>query len=288
MTAIRVWSEQGEAKWRDCMQAAYLMVQMYGGATIPNPYTVSERERFENNEGLPESEQEQGLFDYGRCDVASRKLYGVVAHGASEGELAALLAIPGVGLALTGRGAGLPGVPAYPSGYQNNHSVTVLPLGNGKVAVYDPLNSMNAGPGIATVSAILAWHRNLTYPRDIRYTREDEFAMISFAFTGPPIGTLDVEANPNVRGKRLDTGELVKITPGPQPVYQKLRLEIGMGPESLDAWTAYVNADKVAILARNGVFTPALADQATIDRAVNAATTPLTNKIDTAVSVLRS
>jgi hypothetical protein len=77
--------------------------------------------------------------------------------------------------------------------------------------------------------------------------------MIDFSLTDP-IGTLNVVADSNIRGKRLADGVLVPVTPGPTLVYAKVHLTDGLGPETLDAHTAYVTADKVAILARNGTF----------------------------------
>lgn len=82
-----------------------------------------------------------------------------------------------------------------------------------------------------------------------------EATMIAFSLDDP-IGTLNVDANPLIQGKRLDTGALVSVKPGPTLVYAKIHLTDGLGPETLDAHTAYVTAEKVAILARNGTFVP--------------------------------
>lgn len=177
--ALRTWSEQNDPfspnhSWRDCSQCTYLMLLLFGGVTIPNRYTVSERERFEDNEGLPEynptarpgTVQETGLLDYSPADTAALKLYGAQAVKGSETDLPAQLNSTDVALGLSGIGVGLP------SGYTGAHSVCFVPQGNGQVWVYDPMRLMGDGPETATAAAILAWHQRL--PNDIRLARVGE------------------------------------------------------------------------------------------------------------------
>lgn len=191
MTAIKTWSEQGgESLWRDCPHASYLMALLYGGATIPNAYTWQERERFENAEGLPESQQEQGLILLDILDTAALKLYGVRARDLPESDLSAALFTPGIALALSGQGTGLP------RGYIKPHMVCVIPDPNGGLWVYNPLNAMGAGPDHATVAAILAWHRAL--PNDIRVVREGEFSMVQTQPADPAIGYITLGSDPDI------------------------------------------------------------------------------------------
>ena len=170
---LKVWSERNEPNavgWKDCTQTSYLMLLVYGGVGQERfalgEYTVAERERFEDNEGLPESQQEQGLHGYHYCDVASNKLYGVVARAGNEHGLIQLLSTPGVAVALTGQGFGLP------SGTRVPHSVTVVPTGTG-LLVFDPVAPMGSNGVPTSLSNILNWHANL--PTDIRYVEANEF-----------------------------------------------------------------------------------------------------------------
>ena len=253
--ALTVWSEQGEAKWRDCTQASVLMTLVYGGAKIPNVNTSAERERFEDAEGLPESQQEQGLVGYFLCDVASEKLYGVRAHAAAETELPALLATPGIAIALTGNGAGLPGVSGYPGGFQGNHSVCFVPIGAGKVNVYDPLAPMWYDPVTAQVSTILAWHQRLTYGQDIRYTRLDEFkeASVIDPKKATILGYADVAAGATAYKQATVGAAYYNPNPHPAapnvPVYgQETRSDGAHGFwVGLQEGIAFVGADKVTL-----------------------------------------
>lgn len=176
-----VWSERNDpyapnGAWRDCTQASYLMCLMYGEAGIPNAFTIGERERFEDAEGLPEynagstpgQTQETGLFGYGRCDRASRVLYGVELDDLPESGVWAALNGTGHAIALTGQSAGLP------SGYTGSHSVCVVPRGDGTCWVYDPLAPMGSGPTVATAANISRWHAGNPY--DARIVRDAQFA----------------------------------------------------------------------------------------------------------------
>jgi hypothetical protein len=165
-----VWLEFPEPNapgFRDCMQSSYLDLLVSGG--VP-PWlfklgvrSVAERERFEDAEGLPESQQEQGLVGYHYCDVAAKRLYGVTAFDLAEESLAGALTQSGLRIALTGMGAGLP------SKVTVRHSVSVIPI-DGQVRVYDPDWKYIRSTSVAN---ILAWHRRL--PQDIRYVYRDEF-----------------------------------------------------------------------------------------------------------------
>jgi len=283
---LTVWSEQGEAKWRDCTQASYLMCLVYGGAKIPNVNTVSERERFEDSEGLPESQQEQGLVGYGRCDIASQKLYGVTAHAATEAELPGLLTTPGVAIALTGNGAGLPGVRDYPSGFTGNHSVTFVPIGGGKLNVYDPLAPMWYDPVTTTVAPILAWHRRLTYGQDVRYVRKDEFTEEPMTKPlGTPTGIARVGTDEHIRGLTPVTFAPIAIPLGYDLVtYGELTIPgfdiDGSGYSKV--WRVALNGETY-LLQRNATFTPIGADPTA---AVAAAVAPLNAKISAAKAAL--
>lgn len=194
---LTVWSEQGEAKWRDCMHASILMLMVFGGV-LPAKFKLginssAERERFEDSEGLPESQQEQGLVGYSYTDLASWALYDATAHDATEAELPGLLATVGVAIALTGNGPGLPPTPQYPSGFQGNHSITVVPLGGGMVTLLDPLQRSGTTFSPFPVATVLVWHRHLVYGQDIRYVREGELANVTATPPSPnPGGNMDV------------------------------------------------------------------------------------------------
>jgi len=94
-------------------------------------YTGAEGERFEDAEGLPESStstsaeaaQERGLYSYHLADVASRTLFGVAAHDATEAELPGLMATVGVAIALP---AGYAAFVHPRSGLAARHGITVL------------------------------------------------------------------------------------------------------------------------------------------------------------------
>jgi hypothetical protein len=168
------WPEYPEphtphGEYRDCTQATDLTLIRAAGLAVDlfvaGVNTAAERERFEDAEGLPESQQEQGLVGYGLCDVASLALYGVATHDATEGQLPGLLAEVGLVVGLPGQGAGLP------SGITVRHSVAFVPIGGGQVRVLDPARNWI---GTMTVDAVIAWHNRL--PTDIRYVRRDEFA----------------------------------------------------------------------------------------------------------------
>ena len=278
---VTVWSEQGEAKWRDCMQAAVLMLMVFGGVLAAKfrlgINTSAERERFEDAEGLSEADQEQGLVGYGRTDIASRALYGVVAHDAAEADLPGLLATPGLAIALTGNGAGLPPTPKYPSGFQGNHSITVLTSGGPTVGVLDPLQKSGTAAVPVAASTILAWHRRLTYGQDIRYVREDEFKealMLKFRLAGGlgtlrlktkaggPAATLE-EADKDISFFDLETGAFVKPTRpdfdacgsgtfGPEPANAQYNPGVVEG-----IWLVVDAGRNLAVLARNVIYTPA-------------------------------
>lgn len=280
---LTVWSEQGEAKWRDCLHASDLMLMVFGGVLASlfklGINTSAERERFEDAEGLPESQQEQGLVGYSLIDVASRKLYGVVAHDATEAELPGLLATVGVAIALTGNGPGLSPTPLYPSGFQGNHSVTVVPLGNGQVCLLDPLQRSGTTFSPFPVATILAWHRRLTYGQDIRYVRENEFKPVPVPTPAPkevemaattialgsPIGVARVNNDVHVRGITINGAPTVLLTlGGDYAVYGDVVIP-GFadppGPTTSAAWRIAVDGE-TRLLKRNATYTPIGADLA--------------------------
>lgn len=81
-----------------------------------------------------------------------------------------------------------------------------------------------------------------------------EADMLGFTLTNP-IGTLTVANTPGIMGVDV-TGRLVPVPPGPQAVYLRFELAEPIGPADLDGKTVYWTRDKVAVLARNGVFAP--------------------------------
>jgi hypothetical protein len=189
--SLSSWPEYPEPNadgWKDCTQASYLDLLVAGGLPeekfLRGIRTTTERERFEDAEGLPESQQEQGLWGYSRCDRASRALYGVTARDATEAQLPVLLAYVGAAIALTGQGAGLP------SRVTVRHSVTFVPIGNGLVRVLDPAYRYIRTARVAT---ILVWHARL--PIDIRYVYRDEFKESEMRTSTP---RLDAAGNPRV------------------------------------------------------------------------------------------
>lgn len=265
------WSEQTERWWRDCTQRSYLMLLIFGGLDhakfVLGIYTGAEGERFEDAEGLPETStstsaeaaEERGLYSYRLADVASRALFGVVAHDASEAELPVLLNTIGVAIALPGQGVGLPAPSSYPSGYFLGHSVTVVPIGNGQVVVMNPLDGMKFEGSLANVSDVLAWHRRL--PNDIRYVRRDEFSTEETMFTptGTPIGIARVGSDSNIRA--ICAGRNLVIPLGTDvPVYAEANIN-GFAIDGTTTSAAYLvgktDTGLVYLLKRNAAtYTP--------------------------------
>jgi hypothetical protein len=83
--------------------------------------------------------------------------------------------------------------------------------------------------------------------------------MIGFSVIDP-LGTVVVPADPAIRGQNLTTGASVVVPSGTYQVLGGISLNAQFGPAGTDGKTAYVIVVAgafVALLARNGVFTPA-------------------------------
>lgn len=171
---------------RDCSHGSYLgVVEDAGVSAFPlGVRTWQEREAFEDEEGLaeppstafaydPRRYEEQGTIGYGVCDLAAQRRYGVMLRTATNAALPGLLARSDVSVAIQGQGYGLP------AGRCGPHSIRVVPLGDGRVLVFDPRRPMNEAGAPCPASTIIAWHAALPEGQ-IRWAAFGEFATPPF------------------------------------------------------------------------------------------------------------
>jgi hypothetical protein len=166
---MMVWTEhegpgtpKDEGDFEACVATSYAMGLLYGGATMPAPYTQAERERLEVVANAPQ--------DLSASDVKALEVYGHRLRGPSvTSSKAAFLARPGLGFCLTGVGS--------PVGAQAGtflHEVFAVAVSFTEVRVYDPLRPEGSQPTNLSVNILAAWMLGLGDDQ-VREIDKDEF-----------------------------------------------------------------------------------------------------------------
>ena len=168
---MEVWTERegdipgtldDEGDFEACVASSYAMGLLYGGATMPAPYTQAERERLEVVANAPQ--------DLSASDVKALEVYGHRLRGPSvTSSNAAFLARPGLGFCLTGKRS--------PVGAQAGdflHEVFAVALSSTEVRVYDPLRPAESQPTDMRLGDLAAWMLGVG-ENQVREIGKDEF-----------------------------------------------------------------------------------------------------------------
>jgi hypothetical protein len=168
---MEVWTERegdipgtpmNEGDFEACVATSYAMGLLYGGVTMPAPYTQAERERLEVVSREPQ--------DLPATDVKALEVHGHRLRGPSvTSSNAAFLARPGLGFCLTGVGS-----PVGAQAGSFTHEVFAVALPSGNVRVYDPLQPAGFQPTDKSVSDMAAWMKGVG-ARQVREIGKDEF-----------------------------------------------------------------------------------------------------------------
>jgi hypothetical protein len=177
MSLPTVWSERQEAPGvvglHDCTYSANLMVLVFAGKrSYPlGLYSAAEREALERSDERPD---ETGAT-HRDTDLAIRRRYGVTMRmlaDQSAGGLRAALSTPGRAYAVAGMYGRLPSIlRRHDPGFTGAHDVCVIPLGNGRVQLLDPLAPFGYAGEPVAVDTILAY---AFIPNDARWLAAGE------------------------------------------------------------------------------------------------------------------
>jgi hypothetical protein len=186
-----------EGDWEACVATSYAMGLLYGGVTMPAPYTQAERERLEAVYDEPQ--------DLATSDIKAIQVYGKKLRPPSvTTSKAAFLARPGMGFCLTGTGS--------PVGAQIGtfmHEVFAVAQSTTVVRVYDPLRAPGSQPTDMTVTALATWMKGVG-SNDVREIRKDEF-MPSYALDTVPF--LGSNGQPTPRQVSFAAGKTYRFWP---------------------------------------------------------------------------
>ena len=167
---MEVWTERegdipgtpkNEGDFEACVATSYAMGLLYGGVSMPNPYSQAERERLEVVSREPQ--------DLPACDIKAIEIYGHRLREPSVTTKPAFLARPGLGFCLTGVGS-----PVGAQAGSFTHEVFAVALPSGSIRVYDPLRPAGSQPTDMTVSALAAWMKGVR-AHQVREIKKDEF-----------------------------------------------------------------------------------------------------------------
>jgi hypothetical protein len=169
----RVWTQReldipstplkDESDFEACVATSYAMGLLYGGVTMPAPYTQAERERLEVVFREPQ--------DLSASDAKALEVYGHRLRGPSvTSSKAAFLARPGLGFCLTGVGS-----PVGAQAGTFTHEVFAVAQSTTTVRVYDPLLSATTRPKDRSVRDLAAWMKGVG-ANQVREVRKDELA----------------------------------------------------------------------------------------------------------------
>lgn len=171
MSAPRVWSEREPGGWHDCVYSAALaMIAAAGFDSFPlGAFTDAEREAFERSQTIKEPEK-GGNFP--AADQAAANRYGVTLHASLD--LAALLARPGLAIAVAGVNAHLPArLRRWDPSYVGGHAATVITQAPAGLLWLDPEAPMSyAGEPISTAELMAWWNKAA-----VRFLALEELAM---------------------------------------------------------------------------------------------------------------
>lgn len=167
---MEVWTEhegpgtpEGQEDFEACVATSYAMGLLYGGVTMPAPYTQAERERLEVVANAPQ--------DLSASDVKALEVYGHRLRGPSvTSSKEAFLARPGLGFCLTGEGS-----PVDAPVGDFLHEVFAVALSTTEVRVYDPLLPAESQPTDFSVGDVAKWMLGVG-DNQVREIGKDELA----------------------------------------------------------------------------------------------------------------
>jgi len=161
MTSYKVWSERQEGSWYACTYAAYLTALVIAGhQRWPlGAFTNAERWAFEASQTI----KPQGASgNFTACDQAAANRYGPARVMRTVTDLRALLATPGLILAVAGLNARLVArLRHWQPAYADGHAAAIMTLGPAGLLWLDPMAPMGyAGEPISAAELLTWWNGN--------------------------------------------------------------------------------------------------------------------------------
>jgi len=179
MTTYKVWSErEATSPWYACVYAAYLTAQVAAGhGRFPlGAFTTTERKAFEASQTIKPI---GASGNFSAADQAARNRYGpgFVMHSATD--LAALLARPGLVLAVAGLNSRLvTRLRHWQPSYTAGHAAAIVTLGPGLLWL-DPLAPMGYLGEPISASELMTWWNKTA----VRYLAIGELAVQTVTLT---------------------------------------------------------------------------------------------------------
>jgi len=158
---LGTWTEQHEttSRWYDCGWSSALTALVYAGFTqFPEGiYTLAERDALVSGS----AKEPGGDSTIAEVVASIKSRYGIVMTTISkQTDVYTALNTPGKALIVQGESSFLP--TSLQNGFQGAHTLAVIPLGNGKVAEFDPLLPMNSAPTIVSTDVIKSFFDGLS------------------------------------------------------------------------------------------------------------------------------
>ncbi len=135
-----VWTERGEAKWKDCTYSSGLQALVYGGFTAfpAGTYTMAEREALERSDDQPD-ETGASLDD---LVTAVKRRYGLTLVKRTAGTLALTVTRDEEAIVLQGLMGNLPKghrLRRWDPDFEGGHAITVISMPGDRFVWLDPL-----------------------------------------------------------------------------------------------------------------------------------------------------